>query len=196
MPSQFCRSSPQAEVSWAPLFSFPVVLQRWGLRLGYNIHRCPVSSPHPQSIVWPPLSALSICARPVPIIHLVLQVLDHFVTYTEWEQITPTLLPLCWPGLCKVSAQGLSSPIEKSLSGHCYLSEPLMPPFDQSVRHPKWEQIMPTLFPLCWLGCCQLEVPVLVRSLHSGSVSVLRKIPLGAMCCFKQALDFPHSPTL
>ena len=53
-----------------------------------------VSSPCPQSTVWPELSTLCICARPLLIIHLVLPPFDQSVKCTEWEQI----LPLCWPG--------------------------------------------------------------------------------------------------
>ena len=60
LPSQFSRSwLLQAEGGWAPFFFFPVVLQGLGFRLGYNNHRCPVSSPCPQNIVKP---ALSPCA--------------------------------------------------------------------------------------------------------------------------------------
>ena len=31
-------------------------------------------------------------------------------------------------------------------------------PFDQSVSCTEWEQIAPILFPICWPGCCMLEV--------------------------------------
>ena len=57
-------------------FSFPVVPLDWRLSLGYSIHRCPVSSPHPQSTVHSTLSTLCICARQVLTIHLVLQPFD------------------------------------------------------------------------------------------------------------------------
>ena len=53
----------------------------------------------------------------------------------------------------------LHPPTEKHLSGHCYLSEPLLLHFDQFVSHPEWEQIAPSLLPLFWASCCVQEVP-------------------------------------
>ena len=55
--SLFCWSSwmLQTEGGWSLFSSFPVVLRKWGLSLGYNIHRCPVSSPCPNSAVQPML---------------------------------------------------------------------------------------------------------------------------------------------
>ena len=55
---------------------------------------------------------------------------------------------------CKVPSGQFSSPIKLSLSGHCYLSEPMVPPFDQSMRYPDLDQITPLLLPLPWSGCC------------------------------------------
>ena len=71
-------------------FFFSCVSLRMGAGLGYKNHRCPVSSPCPQSALGQ-----------------------------------------------------LRSPSERSLSGSCYLSDPLLPTFDQSVRCPEWEQIDP-----------------------------------------------------
>ena len=62
---------------------------------------------------------------------------------------SPCLLPWALRS-CKVSSGQFSSPIELSLSGHCYLSEPLLSPFDQSMRRPKWEQISLPPPPLGW----------------------------------------------
>ena len=81
-------------------FSFPVVPQGWGsvwvaiitgsqfpahtLRALCSLH-CPLWA-------W------------VPVIHLILHPFDQSVRCTEWEQIGPLLLPLCWPGLSAYSA--------------------------------------------------------------------------------------------
>ena len=100
-------------------FSFPVVLQGYGLCLGYNNHRCPVSIPHPQSTVQSALSTLDSCARLALISYLVLNSFDQSVRCTVWEQIVPTLLSLCWWDRCvgEVPTGDLCSPFEKSLFG-------------------------------------------------------------------------------
>ena len=93
-------------------FSFPVVPQGWRLSLGYSNHRCPVSSPRPQSTVQPMLSTLRIGARLVLIIHLLLHPFEQSMRCTEWEQIMLSLLPLCWPGCCLRPLQSSSVPLE------------------------------------------------------------------------------------
>ena len=128
--SGFCRSSSilQAKGEWAPFFPFPVVPQGLGLSLGYNIHRCPVSSPHPQSAVGPTLSTLCICtssANNPP----------HFTTlwlsWVGWNCIAPPPSLLAWVlHAIKIPSGQFISLIEISLSGCCYLSEPLLLPFD------------------------------------------------------------------
>ena len=61
-----------------------------------------------------------------------------------WVGANQTSPPLSfWPGpASKVVSGQLSSPVELSLSGSYYHPEPLLPPFDQSVRHPEWEIIV------------------------------------------------------
>ena len=89
----------------------------WGLRLRYNNHRCPISSPRPQSTVWPVLFTLCICARTVPISHLTFHPFDQPAQCTECEQIVPTLFPLCWSGRCvgEVPAWCTSVPLLKKV---------------------------------------------------------------------------------
>ena len=59
-------------------FPFPVVWQGKGLSLGYNNHRCPVSSPHPQSThCVAAFSTLQSWAGLAPINLLSLHLFDH-----------------------------------------------------------------------------------------------------------------------
>ena len=97
------------------VFSFLVVPQGWGLRLGYNNHRCPVSSPRLQSTVWSVFSTLRICAQLELISHLTLHPFDQSMRCTEWDQIAFSFLPLCWLGhcTCKVPALSTSVPLLK-----------------------------------------------------------------------------------
>ena len=85
-----------------------------GLTLGCSNHRCLVSSPRPQSAEQPSLSALHICTMWAPITHLVLYLFDLSTRCTEWEQIAPTVLPLCWPSRCgQGSCMAAQSPFPK-----------------------------------------------------------------------------------
>ena len=148
-----------------------MVLQGWGLSLGNNSHRCPISSPGPQSAVLLTFSTLHICTRPAPISHS----FDQSMRCTEWEKIPPILLPLCWPGHC-TSLRGpctvcLSSPFEKSLFGCCCHSEP-QPGFPHTPTLWQVQSILdtgshgPSLFPPLGLwgaegqtGVCSLPSP-------------------------------------
>ena len=58
----------------------------------------------------------------------------------------------------KVPSGKFSSPIKLSLSGDCYLSELLLPTFDQSMRCLDLEQMVLLFFALCWLSHCMQEV--------------------------------------
>ena len=66
-PSEFCWSSwtPQAEVGWASLFFFPMVLPGWGLVWAAIF---PVAQPPAQIFHKLPAPTV-LCARPVPLIH-------------------------------------------------------------------------------------------------------------------------------
>ena len=67
----------------------------------------------------PRLSTLYSCARLALINHLILHPFDQSVRCTEWEQITPTILPPSLPGSCAcactraVLAPCHSSPLKK-----------------------------------------------------------------------------------
>ena len=66
----------------------------------------------------PAVSTLSIGTLLAPISHLVLHPFDQSLRCAEWEQITPTLLPLCWPSHCapKAPAWCASIPLLKKVS--------------------------------------------------------------------------------
>ena len=170
VPGWFCRSSVLLKaMGFGVHFYFVVVLLGSGLILGCNNHSCPVSSPHPQSTVWPALSTLRICTGLAPIIHLILHPFDQYVRCIDCEQITPILLLLlCWPGVSEVSA---CSPLEKSLYGRCCLSEPLLSPFDQSMSGSIY--LHSSLFAIL--------ATAHVRCLQGSSVPFFEKSPLG--CC-------------
>ena len=147
------------------------------LGLDYNIHGWPVSGPHPQSTVQPALSTLHFCTRLALIIHLLLHPFGQSVICTEWEQIMPIVLLLCWPShsSCEVPARWLGCPFEKNLFGSHCLSKPLLPCIDQSMKHPEWEQIMPTLLTLYLLSRCAPKFPAWQLS------SPFEKSPLGCL---------------
>ena len=54
---------------WALIVSLPEVLRGLGPGLGCNIHCCSASSPGPPCDVCAAWSLLSICSRPLPLIH-------------------------------------------------------------------------------------------------------------------------------
>ena len=87
-------------------FAFPVVLQGWGLSVGYNNHRRQFLA-HALRAMCGLHCPLCTCARPVPTNHFILQPFRQSVRFTEWEQIVPKLL-LHWlvcgvPGPCTVA---------------------------------------------------------------------------------------------
>ena len=122
---------------------------------------CPVSSPLPQSIVWPALSTLHSCNRLVLINHLTLHPFDQSMWYPEWEQITSTILLSCWPSSClfKVSAQCTLVPLLKKVSvdavaalSHCLAFHTLQASGKSRV-YPSHSQCRPTSSPSS--RCCQ-----------------------------------------
>ena len=54
----------------------------------------------PENTLQLALSTLHPCSRLVPRNHLTLYPFDQSARCTEWEQISPTVLPPCWLGSC------------------------------------------------------------------------------------------------
>ena len=80
--------------------------------------------------------------------------------------LTLTLIPpsslvraLC---SCKVLSVRFSSPLNLSLSGDWYLSEPLLPHFNQSVKCPDLEEIVPPFSFFAGFGPLQARGPWMV----------------------------------
>ena len=75
---------------------------------------------------------LHICTRPAPLIYLIAQPFDQSLSAVSGSKSHPSSSLFVCLGLPmpKIPSGHLSCPIELSLSGHCYLSESLVFPFD------------------------------------------------------------------
>ena len=147
-----------AEGVLGSIFSLSCGSARMGLSLGYNIHRCQVSIPCPQSVVWSTLPTSHMCKVSTYSTPCCASLwLFHEVHWVGTNHTPPSPSFLAWAWVCKVPSGPFSSCVELSLSGQCYLSETLLSLFDQSVRCPEWSK-WPLLLPFCWPCCCALEV--------------------------------------
>lgn len=164
---------PRVEYSQVPSFQ-PIPSEHYAVCTVHSAHLCHASPDNPS------------CFVPLWLVHEV-----HGVGANCPSSSLFVSLAIAWMG-----GSRLSSPIEGSLfGGHC-LSKPLLPPFEQSVRHPEGanhgflgsKSCPHSFFAGLTAGC--------MRSLNSSWDCLLRNIPLGATWHSLQVPGFPHIPTL